>query len=794
MKKYILPLILILFLAFTLIGNCADLYGTYDQRIKLTIDNTKIDADLTWFPVLIKLTSGQMEEVFAELPTGADFDRVAFTTDDGETQLYGDYEKSTASFGKDGVGVAFNPFHGSPSAQYYNGKTYIVFQGDSLDPYITYYDHSTNLFATPVKVGDNPLSSDVHGNPAIMLDNDHYIHVFWGAHYTYLKHSVSDEPEDISAWGEADNATGNDATYAHVIQVSTDFFLVYRKDISGSQKPLVIQKSDDNMASWGAEQTIVDFGDNAWIYPSLDGLDEEVDGDKIHLTWIRRLYDEGEADYDSAYHAYYDISEAKMYAQDGTDLGITVDETEADTNCLIDNGSNVWTDLPIINCRIYNSNPYILFRLSTGTLRFVKWTGSAWSSPVTITTTALDGVLEITDANNLIVWLSNTSTEDIEKWTTSNGGADWAKDSTILTDADLTGSLYSFSKHLSLRPVTDGVAKLNLLFAEALDTIDYITPLQLFAYGSDGVLRQTAIYHVSKTGWILDNDVDTDFYMYYDKDADHNTTYISMSGDTAAQSVWDSNFKAVYHMADATTSTILDSTSNNNDGTKKDTDEPVGAASKVGLGQDFDGTDDYIDCGTNASLNMGSGDFTIESSFSILNNSAAMRFFCKGRGYGGGKRYDLSFASGVPFVEIDDDTTAKSIYEVSAFDDGDWHYLVGVHDGIYLRLYIDGVESNKSPLDITDYGDIDSTYALLIGCMLRVDTGLKTDFLKGLSDENRISSTNRSASWVKATYNSLWDSLLTYGAKETPAGGITWNGVTITKWNGITITTPLNTQ
>ncbi|GAI26322.1 unnamed protein product, partial [marine sediment metagenome] len=36
--KYLLSLILILLLTFTLIGNCADLFDTYDQRIELTID------------------------------------------------------------------------------------------------------------------------------------------------------------------------------------------------------------------------------------------------------------------------------------------------------------------------------------------------------------------------------------------------------------------------------------------------------------------------------------------------------------------------------------------------------------------------------------------------------------------------------------------------------------------------------------------------------------------------------------------------------------------------------------
>ena len=86
------------------------------------------------------------------------------------------------------------------------------------------------------------------------------------------------------------------------------------------------------------------------------------------------------------------------------------------------------------------------------------------------------------------------------------------------------------------------------------------------------------------------------------------------------EAVWDANFKAVYHMKDATTSTILDSTANNNDGAKKGANEPIEAAGKVASGQDFDGVDDYIDCGGGVSLQFGTDDFSV--SFSINRDNA----------------------------------------------------------------------------------------------------------------------------------------------------------------------------
>ena len=41
------------------------------------------------------------------------------------------------------------------------------------------------------------------------------------------------------------------------------------------------------------------------------------------------------------------------------------------------------------------------------------------------------------------------------------------------------------------------------------------------------------------------------------------------------------------------------------------------------------------------------------------------------------------------------------------------------------------------------------------------------DVFDGIMDELRISSTARSSAWQNATYDSLWDTLLTYGSEET---------------------------
>ena len=66
-----------------------------------------------------------------------------------------------------------------------------------------------------------------------------------------------------------------------------------------------------------------------------------------------------------------------------------------------------------------------------------------------------------------------------------------------------------------------------------------------------------------------------------------------------------------------------------------------------------------------------------------------------------------------------------------------------------------------------------------LGIGARYNGGSPANFIDGEIDEARMSDTNRSDAWIKATYHSGNDNLNSYGAEETIAGGITddWNTV-----------------
>jgi len=98
------------------------------------------------------------------------------------------------------------------------------------------------------------------------------------------------------------------------------------------------------------------------------------------------------------------------------------------------------------------------------------------------------------------------------------------------------------------------------------------------------------------TAWVkvtsVSSSEDTILYMYYGNPTCSNQQNVT---DT-----WDSNFKMVQHLNESS-GTLLDSTSNNNDGTN--TGATYNTSSQIDGGYDFDGNDD-INTGNDSSLNI----------------------------------------------------------------------------------------------------------------------------------------------------------------------------------------------
>ena len=74
-----------------------------------------------------------------------------------------------------------------PSSEYYNGVTYIAYQGHHEDAYVCAYNHNEEKWYGPYRAGVSLLGDEIpeidnHGRPTLVVSNDGYIHLFYGGH------------------------------------------------------------------------------------------------------------------------------------------------------------------------------------------------------------------------------------------------------------------------------------------------------------------------------------------------------------------------------------------------------------------------------------------------------------------------------------------------------------------------------------------------------------------------------------------------------------------------------------
>ena len=246
----------------------------------------------------------------------------------------------------------------------------------------------------------------------------------------------------------------------------------------------------------------------------------------------------------------------------------------------------------------------------------------------------------------------------------------------------------------------------------------------------------------------INNISDTYFFMYYGCFYAENIE--NKTG------VWDENFVIVQHMNDETTSTILDSTIYDNDGTKKGVNEPIEADGQIGKAQNFDGTDDYIS-GASSPFDFEDTTFTVEVWFKT-DTVASQGFVSEaGIGFGGGWCVGVN-ANGRLWVVLKeaDGTTAFEGYGISTTKalDGELHKAtfivttstVDAHNCGAIFWLDDILEGNAV---LASYGD--NPYGKTISNW-RLGMRGQVNPLTGLLDEIRILEDTPSASWVGASY------------------------------------------
>jgi hypothetical protein len=132
------------------------------------------------------------------------------------------------------------------------------------------FDHGSMAWAGSAQAGTSVMHNDDHGVPAIAQSPNGYLFVFFGPHSADLRIRASINPRDSSAWKSLASLSSQILTYPHPVFVGNDLYLFARQEIGASQKMTLVMfvasSVTSNNISFGAAQTLVDFGTDSRFY------------------------------------------------------------------------------------------------------------------------------------------------------------------------------------------------------------------------------------------------------------------------------------------------------------------------------------------------------------------------------------------------------------------------------------------------------------------------------------------------------------------------------------------------
>ncbi len=156
---------------------------------------------------------------------------------------------------------------------------------------------------------------------------------------------------------------------------------------------------------------------------------------------------------------------------------------------------------------------------------------------------------------------------------------------------------------------------------------------------------------------------------------------------------------------------------------------------------DFNGVSDYVDCGNDERLDLGSGSFTLSAwiKTSVTNDEQDMIV----------GHYCGSYSGHYPYVSIrmdgsnrartqirDNDRNKAEVIGTRNIENGRWHHVVAVRDTDTLYLYVDG-QSDGTPSDASAVGDVVGSQPWTIGVSKDYQGTLK-GYINATIDDVRI--------------------------------------------------------
>jgi hypothetical protein len=281
---------------------------------------------------------------------------------------------------------------------------------------------------------------------------------------------------------------------------------------------------------------------------------------------------------------------------------------------------------------------------------------------------------------------------------------------------------------------------------------------QLFAE-LEYIGNRKAVYHIKVP--IVSSVLNTTIYIYYDAGMPDETTYL---GDAVSgNSVWDDNFKLIAHLSQVPSGadSILDSTGNGNDGS------PVGSMDGSdlvdaipGLGLQFNGTNQAVSFPYN--ILIAETEVTFECIWKAdAEKSSEERAYayCDTNELYHVIKINKGGAAGTVGIDFQTSFGTHTI-STSAYDLAEsHHYVTRAIESSLVDFWIDGTEIGENTQAMNFIGVVTE------GNNIGASRSLNNEAAGNMS-EYRISNIYRSDAWVKATNETLMNTLSDFGDVE----------------------------
>lgn len=263
--------------------------------------------------------------------------------------------------------------------------------------------------------------------------------------------------------------------------------------------------------------------------------------------------------------------------------------------------------------------------------------------------------------------------------------------------------------------------------------------------------RHTGELHV-KYSDTLSSSTDTPIYIYY---GNQNASDYSVSDTYGRNNVWDSNYKTVLHLNQASTGAaneFIDSTSNANhlSGNATASRRPARSTGKLNYAQNFTASAaQYLIQSSASNLGTMNASQTVSVWYKVASNPSVLQdhvcledtaysihscmYFTAAGNIGMGSDWNSPFTQWIA-------TTAPAA--------GSWHHIVWTWNGTTNRLYVDGTEATNNT---TAPGVSAAIAHIWVGAAQNSNDTVSK--FNGDIDEVQFSTTPRSATWISTQYN-----------------------------------------